>query len=539
MYSDIPDGELVRGIHNKFYSDIPYQDFLKQIDFRTNVNPAEGMSGLQKFNAGVGKAFVDIGRGASQLVGLGPSGQDVADTRKLEASLMKTGAGTAGNIAGNIALLAPASVLPGAATVPAAGVLGSVIAGLQPTESTNERLGNMAVGGALGAGSQWIGSTGARLLGERAARNEGAAATKQIQNQVRDQALEAGRKAGYVVPPSTINPTLPNSVIESIGGKIATQQQASVKNQAVSDTLARQAIGLRPDAPLTEQIIGNMRKQEGQAYSAIKNVGGKFTADPQFAQEVSGIGQEMQQVAQEFPNSTKNAAIDNLVSDLQIGSYSPGAIVQKVKMLRADAGANFKAFNDPEKLALARAQRAAADALDGLIERNLTATGQADLASSYQSARVNIAKLHDVEAALTPGGHIDARVLAKIGENGRLSGPLQTIADFAGNFGKAVQTGEKVGSPMVHALRPSIGSGVGAMIGGVPGAAIGAGAGVAVPWAARGAMLSGPGQSLMATPSYSPGLLGNMASAGLLPSPETAGLLSRTAIPAIYLGAHQ
>lgn len=503
------------------------------------ANPTNGMSGIEKFNAGMGKAFADIGRGASQLVGLGPSGADVAEQRRLDAPLMKTGAGLSGNIAGNIALLAPASVAPGAATIPAAGALGAILAGLQPTETTGQRLGNMAIGGVLGAGSQYVGTTGARQLGEMAAKRQIAAQTAKTQNALRDQALEAGRNAGLVVPPSTINPTLANQAVESLGGKIATQQQASVGNQKVLDTLGRQAIGLQPDGPLTEQIVGQMRANEGKAYQAIKALPGKFAADPQYAKEVNSIGQEMKQVAQDFPNSTKNSAIDNLLSDLNIGSYSPSSVLQKVKMLRADAGANFKAFNDPERLALARAQRQAADALDGLVERNLAATGQADLASSYQQARVNIAKLHDVESALTPGGHIDARVLAKIGENGRLSGPLKTIADFAGNFPKAVQTGEKIGSPMIHAVRPSIGAGIGAAIGGVPGAAIGSAAGVAVPYAARGVMLSPVGQAMMATPSYSQGLLGYAASHDLLPSPQVGGLLARTAIPAIYAGTAQ
>ena len=153
---------------------------------------------------------------------------------------------------------------------------------------------------------------------------------------------------------------------------------------------------------------------------------------------------------------------------------------------------------------------------------------------------MNIAKLHDIDAALTPSGHIDARVLAKISERHPMSGELKTIADFAGNFPKAVQTGEKVGSQGIHALRPLGGSMIGtALGGGIPGAVAGAAAGVAVPWAARQAMQSSIGQAAMATPSYSAGLLGNAASAGLLPSPQTAGLLSRTAIPAIYMGLMQ
>jgi hypothetical protein len=485
--------------------------------------------------AGAGSAVQNVVDASKQLVGRGPNAEQVQERRALDAPLMQTAGGLAGNVAGNLTMMAPASLMPGGATVPGAAAVGGILGALQPTVDATERLKNMGIGAALGGGAQWLGTTGATMLGQRAAANEAAARISQAQNAERDAVLEAGRKAGYKVPPSTINPTLPNTAIESLGGKIATQQQFSVANQTVTDTLGRKAIGLQANAPLTDQVLNNMRKAEGQAYEAIKSVPGKFNADQPFAQDIGKIGKDLSQAAQDFPNSTKNAAIENLMADLNIGSWTPRGIMEKVKMLRADASTNFKAFSDPEKLALARAQRQAAEALDGLVERNLAMSGQGNMAAEYQAARRNIAKLHDIQSALTPGGHIDARVLAKIGENQPLSGELKTIADFAGNFPKAVQTGEKVGSPMVHALRPSIGSAVGGVIGGVPGAAVGAATGVAVPWLARGAMLSGPGQSLMATPSYSAGLISAAAQRGLLPGPEMGGLLLRSTVPAGYM----
>jgi hypothetical protein len=536
---ELPDGTVLKGVpDNATKTDIIGKLQNTGYDVSTLVQQeagrmaTSGMSGLEKFNAGMGKAFTDIWRGAGQMVGLGPSSEEVRETRTRDAPLVGSGAGMTGNIAGNFAMLGPAAVVPGAATVPAAGAMGSILAGLQPTETTGQRLGNMGVGLALGSGSQYAGTTAARMIGEKAAGRQIQSAQQQAQNAVRDQALQAGRKAGYVVPPSTINPTLVNQGIESVGGKIATQQQASVTNQKVTDTLGREALGLKPSASLTDPIIKSMKASEGKAYAAIKSYQGRISADPKFTKEVGSIGQDITAVAKEFPKSTKNTAIENLLDDLSIGDWSSRSVIDKVRFLRSDASANFKAFNDPEKLSLARAQRQAAEALDNLVERNLA--GQQSLSADYKSARVNLARLHDIEAALTPGGHIDARVIAKIGENSRLTGPLKVIADFAGNFPKAVQTGERVGSPMVHALRPTLGTGVGAMVGGLPGAAVGGAAGVAVPWAARGAMLSGPGQSLMATPKYSPGLLGSASQ--VLPRPETLGLLSRTAIPAIYSG---
>lgn len=154
QYADLSDGDLVRGLHQKHYRDIPYTDFVRKIDFRKTVDPTEGMGGMAKFNAGAGKALMDFGQGGAQMVGLGPSAQEVRDRRELDKPLMNTGAGFAGNLGMNIAALAPLAVVPGGATIAGAGALGALAGALQPTETAAERFGNMTVGGALGYGVQ-------------------------------------------------------------------------------------------------------------------------------------------------------------------------------------------------------------------------------------------------------------------------------------------------------------------------------------------------------------------------------------------------
>lgn len=153
MYADVPDGELVRGLHEKFYKDMPYADFLKNIDFRGQHDVTQDMSGMEKFNAGMGLAFTNIGRGAKQLFGL-PS--DFQENKASDRALTRTGAGAAGNIAGNIAAFAPLSVIPGANTVAGAGAIGGIMAGFQPTDTPMEKVVNIGTGTALGAGTQAV-----------------------------------------------------------------------------------------------------------------------------------------------------------------------------------------------------------------------------------------------------------------------------------------------------------------------------------------------------------------------------------------------
>jgi len=112
-------------------------------------DPTEGMSGFDKFAAGAGKAVYDIGRGAGQMLGL-VSDQDVAEARRRDEALMNTGAGMAGNIAGNVITALPTAAIPGVNTVLGGAAIGAGMGALQPAIADESRLQNMALGGVAG-----------------------------------------------------------------------------------------------------------------------------------------------------------------------------------------------------------------------------------------------------------------------------------------------------------------------------------------------------------------------------------------------------
>lgn len=150
----------------------------KQAAPQSAYDPTEGMSTTEKVLAGVGKAIVDTGRGLGQLVGA-VSREEVEEARKLDAPLMKTGAGMAGNIAGNVGMvLLPGGVLKGAGqvanaarvtraaapalsaagnallvpkTIKGAAALGATTGLIQPSTSTGETVFNTALGGVASA----------------------------------------------------------------------------------------------------------------------------------------------------------------------------------------------------------------------------------------------------------------------------------------------------------------------------------------------------------------------------------------------------
>ncbi len=158
----------------------------------------DGMSGSERFAAGVGKSLVDTGEGARQFLGDMPglgfsavsSGvlgllkgqgftegmvnglaqmgrerqemrQSAADRREGDRDLTSTGAGLSGNVAGTIAqILGPGALARGTAAAPAIlpttirgnALQGGVIGAVQPNTGAQDRGLNMLLGG-LGGGA--------------------------------------------------------------------------------------------------------------------------------------------------------------------------------------------------------------------------------------------------------------------------------------------------------------------------------------------------------------------------------------------------
>ncbi len=113
----------------------------------------EGMSGMDKFMAGAGKGVTDVGRGLKQFVGLGDQAE-IDDSRARDSALAGTGAGMAGEIAGNMA----STFLPAGAY---AGVAGLAARALPATAASLAASG--LIGGATAAATTPVPTGGSRL----------------------------------------------------------------------------------------------------------------------------------------------------------------------------------------------------------------------------------------------------------------------------------------------------------------------------------------------------------------------------------------
>ena len=225
-------------------------------------NPAGDMSASNQALAGFGKAFSDLGSGAAQLIGMGPKAEEVADARKRDASLMGTGAGLVGNIAGNVAATLPTLAIPGINTYTGAASLGTILGALQPAQSRGERLGSALIGAGAGAAGQGVGNLVGRAirpvqstLNPEAQRLAAAALREGIPL---DAAAKTGSKPLQIA----------NAVFENLpftAGPQAAQVQA--RQQAFTTAaLKRAGINARGATP---GVLGTQKQALGKQFEAI------------------------------------------------------------------------------------------------------------------------------------------------------------------------------------------------------------------------------------------------------------------------------
>ena len=170
---EVPDGatdEQILSFVQSQYKPQPskqenYERKLAELTARNGTDggdPTAGMSGFDKFAAGVGKSIYDTGRGVKQLFG-GMSREEVDAQRQQDAALMDTGAGLAGNIAGTVGqVLLPGGVLKAASKVPALARAAPALNTASRAFLPNTIKGAVVQGGAIGA-TQQVGTGDSRM----------------------------------------------------------------------------------------------------------------------------------------------------------------------------------------------------------------------------------------------------------------------------------------------------------------------------------------------------------------------------------------
>lgn len=247
---------------------------------------------------------------------------------------------------------------------------------------------------------------------------------------------------GATLPPTQVNPSFINKLIEGISGKQQTSQIASVKNQQLVNEQARKALKLAPDVEITPVVLQQFRDQKGLAYDALR-ANPTYYADKQFFADLNKETARLQSM------KTLDVKTElDLLNNLKVMNFTGDELVNSIKRLRDSSKTNSSALASAENKDLGKAQKFAAQQLEALAERNLKNFNQPDVMKNFQQARQDIAKSYTIEKALNATtGNVSGADLGNLARQNRiLPSELQTLANAAGAYPTAFQNVARIGS---------------------------------------------------------------------------------------------
>jgi hypothetical protein len=309
--------------------------------------------------------------------------------------------------------------------------------------------------------------------------------------QILAQTIKKGQDLGMVVPPQTTNPGAVNAAVETVGGKIATAQGASVRNQPIANAVAAKELGLNPDAPLTPNAVKSVIGDAGKGYQALRNVG-QIPTDDTYLNTLADVDTGASGPAASFPGSKVSPLVDEVKSMTQ-PAFDASHAVDKIAQLRDSSSMAYRAGDTQ----LGKGYRQLSNALEDQIDRGISQNPDISpsTVANFRASRVMAAKAHSVLDALNSStGNVSIHSLAS--SEDPLTGGLKTLADFGRAAPKATQDVDKIGSPGVShldMLGPLLAGAVGDHAAGAWGTAAAA-AYPASRWAAKAYAL-GPGQA--------------------------------------------
>lgn len=345
-------------------------------------------SDFENAAAGAGKAIVDTGRGIAGLFGA-DNRAEIEESRRLDAPLMDTKAGLAGNVAGHIATAAtPGVALKGAAlganalrATGAANALGAAgSAAIAPTTLK----GAATLGGASGLVQPALdGSERAMNVGLGAA---GSAAGQGAVNGLARLVRPNTSPAVQSLMAEGITPT-PGQIL---GGGFKRAEEGLSSIPYVGDGIKRgqaRAVEQLNDAafnralkPIGEKLPAGLQGREAVAH-VESTLGAKYDAllpqmtakkDAAFSAEVQNLRQMVKTGAID-PNARK--AFERIINNDVLGKFQgQGAMTgQTLKQVESDLGTAIKRFaasQDADQRLVADALREVQSSLRDMVTRN-------------------------------------------------------------------------------------------------------------------------------------------------------------------------
>lgn len=309
----------------------------------------------------------------------------------------------------------------------------------------------------------------------------------------RQRVLQQSQERGYVATPSQAGKA---SVLEGFGGKLKLERSASIRNQQVSNRLAKEALGLAEGTELTPQVLQQVRSFATPVYETLRGMG-QLEVLPKHHNAIEVAVRNFRKVAEETP-ALANKDVLKIADDLKRDSMDSGTVVSGIRLLRDKADAAYRSG----ETGLGKSYKEMAATLEQVLEDHLSKAPNPALFNEFRRARELIAKSYTVQNALV-GGDVSAQVLARqLAKDKPLTGELRQIAEFSSEF-PSVSRVIKDSVPMYSPLDAAYQFGSAA-------AALGTG----------NPFLAVPAAYSLARPAMRSYLLSEFAQRGLIPPPN-------------------
>lgn len=270
--------------------------------------------------------------------------------------------------------------------------------------------------------------------------------------------LKDAQDAGFVVPGSQAgNDSFANARLESLAGKAAIKQDATLRNQKIANNLAAHSVGLPIEEQITPLALQKVRDDAHAAGYAPIDAIPTLNSTTDYQKALVAIDNKYG-----LPNSKvsalKNPEVSKMLQELNVSDMSGAEANSLIRNLR-EGGSNkingsYGASNGDQNRNLGKAMISAAGAIEDLVGQSLIGTPNADLIPGLRDARKTIAQTFTVQKALNPAtGDVNPSVFAKALAKGvPLTGEQELIGRFASAFPQFAGRGPSTPTPNVSAL---------------------------------------------------------------------------------------
>lgn len=425
QYHDMSDDQLAGALHQKFYADMPQDQFYAKIGYAPK--PAEtdtsfghmALGAAEHAGAAVGNIIPGIANAVTDLVsrGTGHGGFTPVPTFHAGQAGEDFSNTTANALTEGIDRLSPGT---GDALTSGAGAT-------KDFADTHPKTMNMAhIGGDIAAlaGAKAVGG----VVGDAASTAAGAA--RGVRSVMNGTAFDTEGAVGSDA--NGLRSGAGQDVAKAVAGdsgKHALQEH----NQQVGNAIAAGEANHVAEAPLSYEATKAARTAPNDVYTRVgANLPeGQLDQAAQEAIASTGAGNKLVTASE-----TAQKQIDNLKSQLQNKSFTGDQLIDNLRSLRQE-GYKRAGSEDVDQQAVGNAQLDLARALEGHVERNLPKGGDVTV-QDFQAARKALAKNHAVEGALH-GPDVDLKAVARMqrADPHMLDGGLKDIADFANGEGRS------------------------------------------------------------------------------------------------------